>query len=43
MLEILYFPLVLFGSIERVEGAEVAALMGLGVRIAGIDAVLARP
>jgi hypothetical protein len=40
-LEILHLALVLFGRRARLEGAEIAALAGLGIGFAGIEPVLA--
>jgi hypothetical protein len=42
MLKILDFPVVLFGSFERIERAQIFSLPGFRVNFAGIDAVLAR-
>src|SRR5258707_307015 len=41
-LEILHVSLVLFRRRARVESAEIAALAGLGIDLAGIEPVLAR-
>ena len=40
-LEILHFPLMLLRRRAAVEGAEIAALAGLGIELAGVEAVFA--
>lgn len=42
MLEILNFPFVLFGIVERIESAQIPAFMRFRVNLPGVDAVFTR-
>lgn len=42
VLKILNIPLVLFGILHRIEGAQVPALVRVGINFPGVNAVLTR-